>query len=747
MKIGPEVEVALSVAAEEATKRRHEYVTLEHLLYALLFDEATAKVIKNSGGNVPEIKANLAGYLDTEVEALPENVERTPVASLGVQRAVRRAAAHVQSSGKDVVLGANIVIAMFQERDSFAVSLLEKSGVSRLNVVSYVSHGLSQGGEKPVNAEGDEASPGQDSSGGDPLQKFAVNLNEEAKAGRIDPLVGRLPEVERMVHVLARRKKNNPILVGDPGVGKTAIVEGLARKIFEGDVPDALKSAIIFSLDMGTIIAGTQFRGQFEERIKGVLAALQKIEGAVLFIDEIHTIVGAGQTRGSVMDASNLLKPALASGRLRCVGSTTFDEYRQNFEKDRALVRRFQKIDVGEPSVEDTIKVLSGIRKQYEEFHGVTYEDAALESAAKLSAKYLHDRKLPDKAIDLVDEGGATVKLARGKGAVVNTLDIETVLSKMAQIPPREVVGNDKDRLRELEADMNRVVFGQAKAITELTAAIKLSRAGLRSPEKPIGSFLLTGPTGVGKTETAKQLAKTLGIQFIRFDMSEYMERHSVSRLIGAPPGYVGFDQGGLLTEAVAKTPHAVLLLDEIEKAHPEVFNILLQVMDHGRLTDNNGKTTDFRHVILLLTSNVGARDLARRTVGFAGGNAVGEMEREYKLMFSPEFRNRLDARVDYAPLSQDTMVHIVQKFVAELQGQLTEKKVTLKLDADASAYLAKKGYDPDMGARPLSRVIHDELKRPLGEELLFGKLEKGGVVSVSVKDDKLVFSFESSPD
>jgi ATP-dependent Clp protease ATP-binding subunit ClpA len=737
MKIGPEVEVALSVAADDASRRRHEFVTLEHLLYALLFDEGTAKVVSSAGGDPKDLKLKLDDYLEKELEALPTEFDRTPIASLGVQRAIRRAAAHVQSSGKEVVQGGNILVAMFQERDSFAVSLLEKGGVTRLNVVSFLSHGVSQTEKKELATEG------ENEQGGNPLEKFAVNLNEEAKKGRIDPLIGRMTEVERMVHVLARRKKNNPILVGDPGVGKTAIVEGLARKIVEGDVPEALKNATVYSLDMGSVIAGTQFRGQFEERIKGVIAAIQKIDGAILFIDEIHTLVGAGQTRGSVMDASNLLKPALASGRLRCIGSTTFDEYRQNFEKDRALARRFQKIDVGEPSVEDTIKVLGGIKKQYEEFHGVTYEDAALEASAKLSAKYLHDRKLPDKAIDLIDESGATVKLARGKGSIVGTADIETVLSKMAQIPPREVVGNDRDRLRALEQDLRKVVFGQEKAIIELAAAIKLSRAGLRSPEKPIGSFLLTGPTGVGKTETAKQLAKTLGIQFVRIDMSEYMERHSVSRLIGAPPGYVGFDQGGLLTEAIAKTPHAVLLLDEIEKAHPEVFNILLQIMDHGRLTDNNGKTTDFRHVILLMTSNVGARDLARRAVGFAGGNATGEAEREYTRMFSPEFRNRLDARIDYAPLSPEIMVNIVDKFIDELQGQLAEKKVTIKLSEEARAFLAKKGYDPDMGARPLGRVIHDLLKKPIGEELLFGKLDKGGSVSIGMSGDALSFIFE----
>ncbi len=747
MRISPEVEVALSLAADEAARRRHEYVTVEHLLFALLFDDATAKVVTSAGGKVDAIKKQLSAYLDSELEALPEDSDQAPIASLGVQRALRRAMAHVQSSGKEVVSGANVLVAIYAERDSYAVSLLEKSGVTRLDVVAFISHGIAKGGDGADEGRAPAESGEQDEGGpvrGDPLKQFTTNLNEEAKEGRIDPLVGRSTEVDRMVQILARRKKNNPILVGDPGVGKTAIVEGLARKIVEGDVPPSLLTSTVYSLDMGAVIAGTQFRGQFEERVKAVVKALQKIEGAILFIDEIHTIVGAGSTRGSVMDASNLLKPALASGRLRCVGSTTFDEYRQNFEKDRALARRFQKIDVNEPSVEDTIKVLKGIQKQYEEFHGVTYTVAAIEAAATLSARYLHDRKLPDKAIDLVDEAGAAIKLSKGKGGVVDVGDVETVLSKMAHIPPREVVGDDRKKLLDLEGDLRKAVFGQDAALTELVSAIKLSRAGLRSPEKPIGSFLLTGPTGVGKTEAAKQLAKTMGIQFVRFDMSEYMERHSVSRLIGAPPGYVGFDQGGLLTEAIAKTPHAVLLLDEIEKAHPDVFNILLQVMDHGRLTDNNGKTTDFRHVILIMTSNVGVRDLQRRAVGFAGGQALGDAEKEYKRLFSPEFRNRLDARVDFAALSPDTMDSIVLKFVRELEVQLLEKDVTITLTDGARKLLAEKGYDPEMGARPLARVIQEELKRPLGEELLFGKLEHGGAVRVDVADGKLTFSYDS---
>ena len=752
MRISPEVEVALALAANEAARRRHEYVTLEHLLFALLFDDATAAVIKHAGGEAEGLKKELSAYLDEEVEPLPIEHDNPPMASLGVQRVIRRAMTHVQSSGKDVVLGSNVLVALYAERESFATVLLERNNISRLDIVAYLSHGVSKADDgETAGAEPDAEGDGR----GDPLKAFTVNLNEEAKAGRIDPLVGRDAEVQRMVQVLARRKKNNPILVGDSGVGKTAIVEGLALRIVEGKVPPSLANAVVYSLDMGSMLAGTQFRGQFEERVKAVVKAVQAIDGAILFVDEIHTMVGAGATRGSTMDASNLLKPALASGRLRCIGSTTFDEFRQGFIKDAALARRFQKIDVNEPSLADTILVLKGLQKQYEDFHGVRYTADAIEAAATLAARYMHDRKLPDKAIDLLDEAGATKKLEAAAGdSVHNTLtevsvhDVEVVLSRMAHVPPREVSGNDRERLKKLETDLKGVVFGQERAIEELVAAIKLSRAGLRSPEKPIGAFLLSGPTGVGKTEAAKQLAKTMGIEFVRFDMSEYMERHSVSRLIGAPPGYVGFDQGGLLTEAVAKTPHAVLLLDEIEKAHPDVFNILLQVMDHGKLTDNNGKTTDFRHVVLLMTSNIGVRDLARRTVGFTGGAAVGDAEREYKRVFSPEFRNRLDARIDFAALSPATMKHIVDKFLGELAAQLEEREVTLITTDAAKEWLAEKGYYPDMGARPLGRVIQEKVKAPLSEELLFGALEHGGAVTIDATgagdERKLTFSFKS---
>ena len=747
MRISPEVEIALSVAATEAARRNHEYFTVEHLLFALLHDDETAKVVRQSGRDVKKIKAKLAKYLD-ELDAQDGAADPTP--SLGVQRAVRRAAMHVQSSGKEEVKGENVLVAIFAEQDSYAVTVLEEEGVTRLDLVAYISHGVSKlEDEVPTNREDERAPAGDEEAPRrtkDPLEAFTVDLVKLAESGGIDPLIGREKEVSRIIQILARRKKNNPMLVGDAGVGKTAIVEGLAWKIHLGEVPNALKTARVYALDLGSLLAGTRYRGDFEERLKGVIKALQKLDGAVLFIDEIHTIVGAGATSGGSMDASNLLKPALASGKLRCIGSTTFEEYRGHLEKDRALARRFQKVDVAEPTVEETRLILQGLKSKYEEFHKVTYADEAIESSAVLAARYLHDRRLPDKAIDLVDESGANVKLSRGEGTVVSASDVETVLSKMAQIPPREVKADDKEKLRMLDKDLKGVVFGQGKAIDQLAAAIRMSRAGLRSPEKPIGSFLLMGPTGVGKTEVGKQLAKVLGITFIRFDMSEYMERHAVSRLIGAPPGYVGFDQGGLLTDAVTKTPHAVLLLDEIEKAHQDVFNVLLQVMDHGKLTDNNGKAADFRHTILLMTSNVGVRDLARQAVGFGGGRREGEVEREYKLMFSPEFRNRLDARITFDTLSPETMGNIVDKFVKELREQLAERKVEIEVLPAARDWLSKKGYDPDFGARPLARVIQEEVKKPLSDELLFGALEHGGKVTIDEKDGKLVFHNEAAP-
>ncbi len=750
MRFSAELEIAINVAHTEAVRRRHEYITVEHFLYALLFDETTANIVRHAGGDAKKMRKKLEKFFDDQLEELEDDADVDPQPSLGLQRALRRASSHVESSGHEEVTGANVLIAIYAERDSYAVSLLEESGVARLDVVAYVSHGVSKvdGEAVPrtggVDADGDGAKPAKD-----PLEAYCVNLNDEALQKRIDPLVGRENEVQRIIQILARRKKNNPLLVGDAGVGKTAIAEGLALKIERKEVPRSLLGSVVYSLDMGSLLAGTRYRGDFEERIKAVLKALQAIDKAILFIDEIHTIVGAGATSGGSMDASNLLKPALSSGRLRCIGSTTFQEYRQHFEKDRALSRRFQRVEVNEPSVEDTIKILDGLKPQYEEFHGVTYEPEALKAAAELSSRYLHDRKLPDKAIDLVDETGAAKKLEadgkEGDRPVVTVVDVERVLARMAQIPPREVSSNDRERLKNLETEIKAQVFGQDDAVKQLGSAIRLSRAGLRSPEKPIGSFLFTGPTGVGKTEVARVLAKVLGISFIRFDMSEYMERHTVSRLIGAPPGYVGFDQGGLLTDAISKTPHAVLLLDEIEKAHPDVFNVLLQVMDHGKLTDNNGKQSDFRHVILLMTSNIGAHDLARRALGFGDSGGVRDnpnTDREYKALFSPEFRNRLDAKIMFAPLSPSVMEHIVDKFIAEVATQLAARDATIELTAAAKKYFAEKGYEPEYGARPLARVIQDDLKRPLSDELLFGKLEHGGHVVVDAEDGKVVFRF-----
>ena len=756
MRLSPEVEIALSLATNEASRRSHEFVAVEHLLFALLFDDSVKKTLRNAGGDPESLRKKLEKFLDKEVPSTPDGDQPTP--SLGLRRVVQRALLHAQSAEKEEVTPANLLIAMFAEHDSHALQFLGEVGITRLDVVKYFSHGISKTGDDddrprtrrlPSGEGGEEeetAGAGADDEDGggqkDPLKAFTLNLNDEAEAGRIDPIIGREHEIQRAIQILCRRRKNNPLLIGDAGVGKTAIAEGLAYKIHKGEVPEAIKHAVVYSLDMGALLAGTKFRGDFEERMKGVIKALEKKPESILFIDEIHTIMGAGQVSGGTMDASNLLKPSLASGKIRCIGSTTFQEFRQHFERDRALARRFQRIDVNEPSLTDTIAILKGLQSKYEEFHGVKYTDAAIESAATLSMRYLQDRKLPDKAIDLVDETGAMKKLSVGAGATVDTPDVEAVIARMAQIPPRQVAANDKDALRNLEKDLDAVVFGQKEAVLQVASAIKLARAGLRSAEKPIGSFLFTGPTGVGKTEIAKQLAKTLGIGFVRFDMSEYMEAHTVSRLIGAPPGYIGFDRGGLLTDAIAKTPHAVVLLDEIEKAHPDIFNVLLQVMDHGTLTDNTGKSTDFRHVILIMTSNVGARDLARRSVGFGDARGVVDADREYKRLFSPEFRNRLDARIMFNSLDRSVMAHIVKKFLGELEGQLAERNVTITASDAAIAYLAEKGYDPDFGARPLARLIQEEVKRPLGDELLFGKLEKGGAVAIDAKDGKLTFGF-----
>ena len=755
--LSAELEQAIRQALDDATERGHEFSGLEHLLLALMGDDKTAEVIKHCGGSVKRLQDKLEEFLEKEIKPLPEDQRDRAQPTLGFARVVQRAVNHVIGAGKSEANGPNALVALYSEPDSHAVAFLKEEGITRLDVVSYISHGISKllpaktqnpGGQgsrrqQPQEEDAEEAPV-------DPLAAYAVNLNERARAGEIDPLIGRAREVERALHVLARRRKNNPLFIGEAGVGKTAIVEGLARRIELGEAPEAIRGAEIYALDMGAMVAGTRYRGDFEERFKAVIKALQEKDNAIVFIDELHTIVGAGAASGGAMDASNLIKPALAAGKLRCIGTTTHKEYRSYIEKDRALARRFQPIEVEEPSIEETVKVLQGLRSRYEEFHGVTYTSKSLHTAAELSSRFLHDRRLPDKAIDLIDEAGAALKLKGRRKSLrprrVTSKEIETVIATMARIPPKRVAADDRERLANLEAELKGKIFGQDRAVERVAQAIKMSRAGLGMPEKPIGSFLFAGPTGVGKTELAKQLAEIMGVGFIRFDMSEYMERHTVSRLIGAPPGYVGFDQGGLLTDAIHQTPHAVLLLDEIEKAHPDLFNLLLQVMDHGSLTDNNGRKSDFRHVILIMTSNVGARDLSKRMPGFGGqGNAdrFGSTDEAFKQAFSPEFRNRLDAKVDFAPLDQRVMVQIVDKFVAELSTQLADRKVKLALDDSARDYLARKGYDPMNGARPLGRVIQDEVKRPLTDELLFGKLAQGGNVRVGCTDDKLTFSFD----
>jgi ATP-dependent Clp protease ATP-binding subunit ClpA len=782
--LSPDLEKAVRHAMSDATRRGHEFSGLEHLLLALLDDAKTADVIRKCGGTLPRVRAKLEKFLHDEIPSVPraatdqggaeeasdaedrgQDDESHAQPSLGFLRVIQSAVNHVIGAGRAEVQGPHVLVAMFGEQDSHAVHFLKEEGISRLDVLTTVSHGTSKILSSPQPSHGDPpsaADEGDEAPAKNPLEAYAVNLNESARRGEIDPLVGRHKEVERALHVLARRRKNNPLFIGDPGVGKTAIVEGMAARIESGQAPEALKGTTIYSLDMGALLAGTRYRGDFEERFKAVLRAVEEKKNAVIFVDELHTIVGAGAVSGGSMDASNLLKPLLSSGRIRCIGTTTHKELRAHIEKDRALARRFQTIEVPELNVDDTVKVLRGLRRHYEEFHGVTYSPKALRLAAELAERYLSERKLPDKAIDLIDEAGAILKLRgrKEKGESgdsgdksseplrVRGRDIEAVVATMARIPPRRAASNDRERLRNLEGEIKARIFGQDKAVEKVCQSIRMNRAGLGQPGRPIGSFLFAGPTGVGKTELAKQLAEVLGISFLRYDMSEYMERHTVSRLIGAPPGYVGFDQGGLLTDAIHKTPHAVLLLDEIEKAHPDLFNILLQVMDHGSLTDNNGRQSDFRHVVLIMTSNVGARDLAKNMPGFGAGQRFGDSDEAFKRMFSPEFRNRLDAKVDFAPLGEAEMLRIVDKFVAELSAQLAERKVTLQLSPAVREHLAKKGYDPMNGARPLSRVIHDLVKRPLTDELLFGSLTDGGSVHVDLDDkdgEALKFTYEKA--
>ncbi|HEV7586751.1 MAG TPA: AAA family ATPase, partial [Longimicrobium sp.] len=728
----PELEISLHLAVLEAARRGHAYAGLEHLLFALLHDDATAATVSAAGADVESLKRRVDRFLADLKRAFTTPLD-TASPTLAFRRVVQEAALQVMRSGREEVTGSHVLAALFGEEDAFAVHFLEAEGLDRLAVLRAISHGRGRPStgvtrvEVPAGAEAEE--DGEERRAlGEALERFTTDLTRLAAEGRLDPLIGREKEIGRAIHVLARRRKNNPLFVGDPGVGKTALAEGLALRIHDGEVPRALRGAEIFALDLGSLLAGTKYRGDFEERLKGVLKELEARPGAILFIDEIHTVVGAGSTSGGSMDASNLLKPALAAG-LRCIGSTTYEEHRAHFEKDRALARRFQKIDVPEPSVEETVLILEGLRSRYEDFHRVRYTAEALRAAAELASRYLHDRRLPDKAIDVLDEAGADVRLSTGdedgtEWPGVGEDVVERILASMAQIPPRTVAANDRDRLRTLEDELKRRVFGQDPVIGQVAAAIKLGRAGLRDPRKPIGAFLFTGPTGVGKTEVARALAEVLGIELIRFDMSEYMERHTVSRLIGAPPGYVGFDQAGLLTDAVTRTPHAVLLLDEVEKAHPDVFNLLLQVMDYGRLTDNNGKQADFRNVVLVMTSNVGAEEISRRRAGFAPGSAGGDDDRAFERTFPPEFRNRLDARIAFAPLSPPVMERIVDRLVDEVRERLAARGVRLSLADAARSWLAVRGLDPLMGARPLARLVQEELLRPLGDEILFGALE-----------------------
>ena len=745
-----DLEKTLHRALALANERRHEFVTLEHLLLSLTEDGDAVAVMRACGVEIDRLREQLVRCLDEELTNLVVDAETDAKPTAGFQRVVQRALIHVQSSGRDDVTGANIVVAMFSERESRSVYFLQEQEMSRLDAVNYISHGIvkapGRAEQRSVRgADEDADEEGSSRPDGEALSAYCVNLNDKALEGKIDPLIGREAEIERTIQILCRRAKNNPLFVGEPGVGKTAIAEGLARRIILDEVPEVLREATIFCLDMGSLLAGTRYRGDFEERVKMVLAELEEHEGAILFIDEIHTVIGAGATSGGAMDASNLLKPALASGTLRCMGSTTYKEFRNYFEKDRALLRRFQKIDIVEPTVEDAVKILRGLKPYYEQFHKVRYTNAAIRAAVDLATRYIHDRKLPDKAIDVIDEVGASQMLvpANRRRRTIGVKDIEAVVAKMARIPPKSVSKSDMKSLRDLDVELRRVVYGQDKAIEELASAIKLARAGLREPEKPIGCYLFSGPTGVGKTEVARQLARIMGVELTRFDMSEYMERHTVSRLLGAPPGYVGFDQGGLLTDAIDQHPHCVLLLDEIEKAHPDLFNVLLQVMDHGKLTDHNGKAVDFRNVVLIMTTNAGAQEMSRQSIGFGRGLNEGEDEEAVKRLFTPEFRNRLDGTIRFAGLSPPIIARVVDKFVRELEVQLKDRGVRIALTDEAREWLSKKGYDSVYGARPLARTIQEHIKRPLADELLFGQLAKGGQVTVRIENGKPAFSYE----
>ncbi|KTD31483.1 MULTISPECIES: ATP-dependent Clp protease ATP-binding subunit ClpA [Legionella] len=744
--LNKELEFTLNLAFKEAKEKRHEFMTVEHLLLSLLDNPSAGNVLQACDANIDALRRDLTEFIDETTPRIPEDeLDRETQPTLGFQRVLQRAVFHVQSAGKTEVTGANVLAAIFSEQESQAVYFLRRENITRLDVINYISHGVSKyhnnemsdSMSSPMDEEG-MGSEGNES----PLESYCMNLNKRARLGKIDPLIGRHEEIQRTIQVLCRRRKNNPLLVGEAGVGKTAIAEGLARRIVDGEVPDAIRGCVVYSLDLGALLAGTKYRGDFEKRLKAVLKQLGQQDGAVLFIDEIHTIIGAGAASGGVMDASNLIKPLLANGELKCIGSTTYQEYRGIFEKDRALARRFQKIDITEPTVDETFEILKGLKGRLEDHHGVKFSIPALKAAAELSAKYINDRFLPDKAIDVVDEAGAYQNLltANKRKKIISVTEIESVVAKIARIPVKKVSARDKDTLRNLERDLKLLVYGQDDAITALASAIKLARSGLRDPQKPVGCFLFAGPTGVGKTEVTKQLSNVLGIELLRFDMSEYMEKHTVSRLIGAPPGYVGYDQGGLLTEAVTKNPHAVLLLDEIEKAHPDVYNLLLQIMDHGTLTDTNGRQADFRHVIVVMTSNAGATEISRNSIGFSLQDNSNDSLEAIKRQFSPEFRNRLDAIINFAPLDSTTIGLVVDKFIMELDEQLSNKGVTFKVDKAARDWLIEHGYDKTMGARPMARLIQENVKKPLADELLFGKLSNGGHVTLKVKDGKLHF-------